>query len=103
MYITYDVCMMNIVKTIATLILYQVQILVCAQILKAVVAQLARAPSFQVGCCRFEPCLPHQFQQDIAQSGSALALEVSGRWFKSNYPDQFTTKEVGLEAAIYNE
>lgn len=30
-------------------------------------------------------------KQDIAQSGSALALEVSGRWFKSNYPDQFAS------------
>jgi len=36
MYITYDVCMMNIVKTIATLILYQVQILDPARFSKAV-------------------------------------------------------------------
>ena len=49
------------------------------------------------------PIYRSNFKQDIAQSGSALALEVSGRWFESNYPDQFTAKEVGLEAAIYNE
>ena len=39
-------------------------------------SSIGRAPSFQAGCCRFEPCLPHQLLNRWHDARDSLQQEA---------------------------